>query len=238
MKVLVDNVAAQVIEASLLATLSDILSPTSILKMDSALVTAIAGEPEESQAERDQLMRKLGVLKSGLEICKRYGNRPVHFGANVNKPNGASASSPVAASADGFHRERSFSPGLNGTSGQGAPPLAEHERSQPRSPISDNADTGSLASPHVEQVEEGIPEPKTVPQSAYEDVAEPVKSFGAPTPRTEPRPLPVASDSSGWGGWGPISDSPARTSKKGKKRTPKPWYPETEESKEVVMEVS
>ncbi len=76
MKVFVDNVATQAVETCLLARLTDILSPTSILEMDATLITAIAGEPEESQAEREQLTRKLTVLKSGLEICKRYAGRP------------------------------------------------------------------------------------------------------------------------------------------------------------------
>ena len=76
MKVFVDNVAAQAVEACLLAQLSEVLSPTSILKMDPSLVEAIAGEPEDSQLEREQLSRKLAVLNSGLEICKRYATRP------------------------------------------------------------------------------------------------------------------------------------------------------------------
>ncbi len=77
MKVFVDNVAAQAIETCLLARLTEILSPTSILEMPADLVTAIAGEPEECQVEREQLTRKLTVLKSGLEICKRYASRPI-----------------------------------------------------------------------------------------------------------------------------------------------------------------
>lgn len=76
MKVFVDNVAAQAVETCLLARLNEILSPTSISEMDEGLVTAVAGEPEESQVEREQLSRKLAVLKSGLEICKRYASRP------------------------------------------------------------------------------------------------------------------------------------------------------------------
>ena len=85
MKVFVDNVAAQAVEACLLTRLSEILSPTSILEMDADLITAIAGEPEESQVEREQLTRKLAVLKSGLDICKRYASRPTRDTAHKVK---------------------------------------------------------------------------------------------------------------------------------------------------------
>lgn len=77
MKVFVDNVAAQAVEACLLAHLSEVLSPASILEMPADLITAIAGEPEDCQVEREQLTRKLAVLKSGLDICKRYATRPI-----------------------------------------------------------------------------------------------------------------------------------------------------------------
>ena len=76
MKVFVDNVAAQAVETCLLAKLGEILSPTSILEMNTDLITAIAAQPEETQIEREQLSRKLAVLKSGLDICKRYASRP------------------------------------------------------------------------------------------------------------------------------------------------------------------
>lgn len=76
MKVFVDNVAAQAVESCLLARLGEILSPTSILEMNASLVASIAGEPEESQVEREQLSRKLAVLQSGLDLCKRYASRP------------------------------------------------------------------------------------------------------------------------------------------------------------------
>jgi hypothetical protein len=76
MKTFVDNVAAQAVEASLLSGLSEILSPTSILEMGASLIASIAGEPEDSQVEREQLSRKLTVLRSGLDICKRFASRP------------------------------------------------------------------------------------------------------------------------------------------------------------------
>lgn len=102
MKILVDNVAAQVIEACLLATLSDTLSPTLILEMNAATVTAIAAEPEESQAEREQLTRKLGILYSGLDICKRYAGRSVLAPlATDGYHGGGSTSNPASPSING-----------------------------------------------------------------------------------------------------------------------------------------
>jgi hypothetical protein len=77
MKVFVDNVTAQAVEACLLVHITEVLSPTSILEMPADLVTAIAGEPEYYQLEFEQLTRKLAVLKFELDICKRYASRPI-----------------------------------------------------------------------------------------------------------------------------------------------------------------
>jgi len=72
MKRFTDDVAVEAIEAKLVSTLCDILSPVKIFKMSNELVTRVAGEPEESRAEREQLARQLEVLQQGLEICKRF----------------------------------------------------------------------------------------------------------------------------------------------------------------------
>ncbi|KAL8792225.1 MAG: hypothetical protein Q9195_005181 [Heterodermia aff. obscurata] len=75
MKVLVDNVALQAIEACLMTHLPDIISPASVMQMEGETIRRIAAESEESQELREQLIRKATVLKSGLEICKRYTGR-------------------------------------------------------------------------------------------------------------------------------------------------------------------
>lgn len=231
MKVLVDNVAAQVIEACVLATLSEILSPTSILEMDSALVTAIAAEPMESQAEREQLTRKLGVLKSGLDICKRYGSRPVYSAVKRNKPNGANASNPVAVSVDGIRRARSISPRPDG-------PLqdlmVEHEHSQPRSLFSKTFGSASAASSVVEGTEEQTSASAAVPKISYE-----FSRSSPETPQTAPsesRPAPARTsnrfDNSGWtSDWRPAFDLWAAKSSEAKK-TPEP----ERKSKNMVAE--
>lgn len=75
MKVLVDNVAVQAIEACLITHLPDIISPASVVQMDDGTITRIAAEPDDHQSLREQLTRKLAVLKAGLEICTRYSGR-------------------------------------------------------------------------------------------------------------------------------------------------------------------
>ena len=72
LKLLVDNVAIQAVEACLIRGLEKILSPSSILEMDPDTITRIGNEPQEHQQQREHLIRKLAVLNSGLETCKRY----------------------------------------------------------------------------------------------------------------------------------------------------------------------
>ena len=59
MKMLVDNVAVQAVEACLLSQLPSIISPTSVMTMTDETVSSIAAEPEENQTLREQLDRKL-----------------------------------------------------------------------------------------------------------------------------------------------------------------------------------
>ena len=52
MKVLVDNVAVQAIEACLMARLPELISPASVMQMDDEIIRRIAAESEESQELR------------------------------------------------------------------------------------------------------------------------------------------------------------------------------------------
>ena len=52
MKVLVDNVAVQAIEACLMTHLPDIISPASVMQMDEETIRRIAAESDESQELR------------------------------------------------------------------------------------------------------------------------------------------------------------------------------------------
>ncbi|KAF3765411.1 hypothetical protein M406DRAFT_345845 [Cryphonectria parasitica EP155] len=72
MKRFVDDVAVEVIEVCLVSVLGDVWSPTGVYKMAPDLVSSIAGESEEAQSQREQLMRQVGILSKGAEICKGF----------------------------------------------------------------------------------------------------------------------------------------------------------------------
>ena len=77
LKLLVDGVAIHAVEACLLRDLENVMSPSSILEMGADTVSRIASEPQEHQQQRELLTRKLAVLNSGLETCKRYVGRNI-----------------------------------------------------------------------------------------------------------------------------------------------------------------
>ena len=72
MKRFIDNVASEVIEAKLISPLSDIFTPVAVSTMSADLVTSMAGESEESRAQREQLVKQLDVLTKGSDTCKRF----------------------------------------------------------------------------------------------------------------------------------------------------------------------
>jgi hypothetical protein len=75
-------VAVEVIEAKLMSALDRILSPLSVYLMPADEVARIAGESEETRAERDQLNKQLDVLRNGLETCKRFVGFRISGGAS------------------------------------------------------------------------------------------------------------------------------------------------------------
>ncbi|KAI9669191.1 MAG: hypothetical protein M1817_004733 [Caeruleum heppii] len=75
MKSAVDNIVIHAIENILVAKLGEILSPSFVMQMDFELVSKIAAESQESQDQRVQLSRTLGVLRAGAVTCKRYAGR-------------------------------------------------------------------------------------------------------------------------------------------------------------------
>ncbi|KAK4112757.1 hypothetical protein N656DRAFT_836798 [Canariomyces notabilis] len=72
LKRFIDDVAVEVIEAKLVSALNKILDPVSVYQMPTDQVSRIAGEPEETRIEREQLNRQLEVLRNGLDTCKRF----------------------------------------------------------------------------------------------------------------------------------------------------------------------
>ncbi len=73
-------------EACLLRDLENGMSPSSILETDADMVSRIASEPQEHQQQRELLTRKLAVLNSGLETCKRYVGRNITSKPNSESP--------------------------------------------------------------------------------------------------------------------------------------------------------
>ena len=72
MKRFIDDIANDVIEAKLVLSLADIFTPVAVFAMSADLVTSIAGESEESRAQREQLTKQLDVLTKGSDTCKRF----------------------------------------------------------------------------------------------------------------------------------------------------------------------
>ncbi|KAI0909539.1 P-loop containing nucleoside triphosphate hydrolase protein [Ustulina deusta] len=72
LKRIVDDVAIEVIERKLMVALSEIFSPIVVLEMSDDLVSAIAGESQESRDKRTRLANQVGILNAGSETCKRF----------------------------------------------------------------------------------------------------------------------------------------------------------------------
>ena len=70
-----DNVAVQVIEASIVNILADIFNPLAVVRMSPELIAKIAAESPENQSQRELLERKLAILSQGMDTCKRHTSR-------------------------------------------------------------------------------------------------------------------------------------------------------------------
>jgi hypothetical protein len=72
LKRFIDDVAVEVIETELVSRLTGLISPVQVFQMTPEFVTRIAGESEESKANRRQLQNQFDVLAKGYETCKRF----------------------------------------------------------------------------------------------------------------------------------------------------------------------
>lgn len=72
LKRFIDDIATEVIEVKLLSALSTLFTPIIAYDMPEDLITQIAGESEESQSLREQLSKKLWILKKGSDTCRRF----------------------------------------------------------------------------------------------------------------------------------------------------------------------
>ncbi|OOO06863.1 Dynamin family protein [Aspergillus oryzae] len=72
LKRFIDGVAIEVIETNLIKPLADIFAPLLVFDMADDLATRIAGESIENKSLRDQLSRKLHILRKGSETCRMF----------------------------------------------------------------------------------------------------------------------------------------------------------------------
>jgi hypothetical protein len=77
MKTFVDNVAVQVIEASIVNDLANVFNPLAVAKMTSELISKIAAESQDNQTQRELLERKIDILEEGMNTCKRHASRQI-----------------------------------------------------------------------------------------------------------------------------------------------------------------
>ncbi|KAI3097124.1 hypothetical protein CBS147333_9398 [Penicillium roqueforti] len=83
LKRFVDDIATEVIEVKLLGAIPTLFTPITAFEMPKDLIKQIAGESEESQSRREQLNKKLWILRKGSDTCKRFvGIRGL---ASINK---------------------------------------------------------------------------------------------------------------------------------------------------------
>ncbi|KAB8214697.1 P-loop containing nucleoside triphosphate hydrolase protein [Aspergillus novoparasiticus] len=72
LKRFIDGVAIEVIETNLIKPLVDMFAPLLVFDMADDLATRIAGESIENKSLRDQLSRKLHILRKGSETCTMF----------------------------------------------------------------------------------------------------------------------------------------------------------------------
>ncbi|KAK6814819.1 hypothetical protein RU639_009660 [Aspergillus parasiticus] len=72
LKRFIDGVAIEVIETNLIKPLADMFAPLLVFDMADDLATRIAGESIENKSLRDQLSRKLHILRKGSETCRMF----------------------------------------------------------------------------------------------------------------------------------------------------------------------
>ena len=62
----------QVVETYLIGDLWTLFSPVDVGKMQADVITSIAAQSSESQALRQRLEKKLGILEGGMQVCEKY----------------------------------------------------------------------------------------------------------------------------------------------------------------------
>lgn len=75
MKLFIDNVPTVVTEVTLLNPLLSMFCPKVVYNMKPKDVERIAAESEEKRSGREELTRKLEVLREGRTTCRLYAER-------------------------------------------------------------------------------------------------------------------------------------------------------------------
>lgn len=75
MKSFVDGVAIHSIEICLVAEISKLFSPSSVLQMEEDLVSAIAAETRQNKSLREQMQGETEALEKGLSLCRMHMDR-------------------------------------------------------------------------------------------------------------------------------------------------------------------
>jgi hypothetical protein len=70
MKTFVDNVAVQVIEASIVNNLANVFNPLAVAQMTSELISKIVAELQENRAQKELLERRIDILDKGMNTYK------------------------------------------------------------------------------------------------------------------------------------------------------------------------
>ena len=72
LKRFIDDTANEVVEGKLISPLGGIFTPVAVSTMSVDLVASMAGESEESRAQREEVAKQLDVLTKGSDTCKRF----------------------------------------------------------------------------------------------------------------------------------------------------------------------
>lgn len=69
-----DNMAIYAVEVKVSTHLEQMFLPASVISMTPDCIKRLAGESEETKILREQLVKQLCILVSGLETCKRFAH--------------------------------------------------------------------------------------------------------------------------------------------------------------------